>query len=439
MDAPKYVISFLIDNSEHSELVFYGDKEKAPSDAQIIIIPSNFFDEGIYGTNSTIPKTPFAFLPDTDIPFLFGEPCIEKTADGKIILYADLVASAYFMLSRYEEIIKPDCRDQYDRFLAKDSVVFQQGYGSRPLVDEWGRYLRNLLRESGIEMPEEKHGFSKIYLTHDVDIPFYIFSFKSVIGETARNISKRNPLTKNPLKSYFFEKYDPYYTFPWIISQDNELKSKRPLSNIESIYFLISAKSTKKNKYFPVNSVKYRRLLNLLIESGAKLGLHVSHEGGDNPKLIKNEISRLPECVDKENLLSRHHYLKWREPVHLREMEKAGIKDDFTLGYADSVGFRCGTCRPFKLINPDTKEVSNITEHPLLIMECSLSAKQYMNLDENESIACCKKIIDMVFDFYGELDILFHNSSFAEYPFNINLYQSILSCINNKYKQTEGI
>lgn len=428
-DVIQYIISFLIaDYTKDENLIFYGNPQVAPSDSKVIIISSNFFDDGFYGTSQTLPKTPFCVLPGTDIPFLYGEPKIEKQ-NGRFIIYADLIASAYFMLSRYEEIIKPQCRDKYGRFLAKDAVVFQQGYGFRPLVDEWGRYLRNLLRESGVIMPEEKKGFSKIWLTHDVDRPFRVPNIKSCIWELIRTFLHKKNILSNSLKCFFSEKQDPYYTFPWIIEQDNKLKEKLGNEVVESVYFLISGKSTKKNKYCSVKSKKYIRLLNLLKENDATLGLHVSHEGGENPDVIAEEISRLPSCVDRQKLYSRHHYLKWREPEHIEYMEKAGITDDFTLSYADSVGFRCGTCRPYRFINPKTKAVANVVIHPLEIMEGALQEEQYMNLNEENAYNLCKKIIDEVFTFNGEIDILFHNSSFISGLYHSNLYLRILEFI----------
>ena len=33
-------------------------------------------------------------------------------------------------------------------------------------------------------------------------------------------------------------------------------------------------------------------------------------------------------------------------------MIRAGITDDFTMGYADIAGFRLGTCRSVRWINP---------------------------------------------------------------------------------------
>lgn len=429
----QYIISFLLADyvDKGSQLVFYGNPEDAPLESKVIILPSAFFEDGIYGTEKTLPETPFCMLPQTDIPFLFGTPEIEKTDDGRIVIYADLIASAYFMLSRYEEIIKPQCRDRYGRFLAKNAVVFQQGYGFRPLVDEWGRYLRNLLRQTGVSLPEEERGFSKIWLTHDVDRPFRIPTLKSCMFEIARIILRRKNCLKNPLGVYFSEKNDPFYTFPWIIKQDNKLKDKLGEKLVESVYFLISGKSTKHNKYYPVKAKKYIRLLNLLKENDATLGLHVSHEGGENPDVIAEEISRLPSCVDRQKLYSRHHYLKWREPEHIEYMEKAEIKEDFSLGYADSVGFRCGTSKSYYFINPRTESLTDVIIHPMQIMECSLDGRCYMGLTYQQSKELCKKIILEVNGFNGELNLLWHNTSFTKEFYHEKLYVELLEYIKS--------
>ena len=427
LETQKYIISLLVDNSEQSKHVFYGNITDAPPLARIIIIQSDFFDEDKYGTSSTLPKIPFSVLPDSDIPFLFGESRIEYGNNGCIILYADLVASAFFMLSRYEEIIKPNCRDQYGRFLAKDSVIFQQGYGMRPLVDEWGRYLKILLRQVGVEVAEGKHGFSKIYLTHDIDMPFFLSSLKDVAIQFARNILKRDVQIKRPLAAYIENDGDYFYTFPWIIQKDNELKEAIGTELVESVYFIISAKNSRCNHYFSVKSHKYKKLLLLLCKSGARFGLHISHEGGINPSLVSEEIKRLPPCVDCNNLYSRNHFLRWLEPEYVVQMENAGIKHDFTLGYADSIGFRVGTCHSYYFINPKTKTITDVMIHPLQIMEGTLEANQYMGLSEVTAFEYCKKVISEVYKYNGEFVLLFHNSSFIPEKYHAFLYERILN------------
>lgn len=412
----RYVVDFLLGekSKDFTDYVFYGLPETAPSQAKIIIVPSVFFDEGVYGTPATLPKTPFEMLPDSETPFLFGEPRLEKDEKGRLVLYADIVASAYFMLSRYEETVKPECRDQYGRFLAKDSVVFQQGFGMRPLVDEWGRYLRDLLRKAGVGLPSEKCGFSKIYLTHDVDAPFVLRSRIHVFKQMIKNIIHRGVKILHPYRVFRTGNGDPYNNFSKIIEYDTGLQGKIGKDIVRPIYFIIAADNRRSRIYSDIELPKFRNLLAQLESSNAEIGFHASFEAGGNPALLKGEMERMFRFCRSATTKSRHHYLRWREPEHIDEMEAAGITDDFTLGYADCAGFRSGTCRPYRFINPKTLRVSNVVMHPMEIMECSLDRKVYMGLDSEAAENVCRTIINEVRKYDGELNILWHNNSFLQ-------------------------
>lgn len=440
MDAKEYIIKFLIGTEVSHSLLYYGDKKGISflsQETKLIIIKSNFFDDNVFCTDRTLPNTPFPLLPNTDIPFLFGEPRLEKTTDGKIILYADLVASAYFLLSRYEEIIKPECRDQHGRFLAKDSIVFQQGYGMRPLVDEWGRYLRTLLRASGVDIHEKNSEFRKIYLTHDVDMPFLFWRKEQVIKQFIKNLIHHGPRIPHPLKVYKTGENDPYNTFAQIIDYDSCVKESLGENVVESIYFIITAGDKNSKDYCNIDFPKFQKLLKNLLKNKSKIGLHVSYEAGADTSLIKREILRLPNFVDKEQLKSRHHFLRWQEPEMVDAMEYSGIREDFTLGYADSIGFRVGTCHPYYFINPKTKRITNILIHPLQIMECSLYDEQYQNLEFNRAYENCISIINTVKQFGGELDLLFHNTSLIDNDYynnyyGLKLYEAIINYLVNQ-------
>jgi len=423
MTPQQYIISFL--SGRGDQFVFYGLPDSAPSQAKIVVVPSDFFNDGVYGTLTTLPKTPFAMLPDSETPFLFGEPRLETDEKGRFVLYADLVASAYFMLSRYEETIKPECRDQHGRFLAKDAVVFQQGFGMRPLVDDWGRYLRNLIRKAGIDLPPEKQGFRKIYLTHDIDTPFMLWRKKHVVKQWIKNIIRRGIKIPHPYRVYKTGDGDPCNNFSQIISYDTELRDKIGKDIVEPIYFMIAAGDKNSKNYCDIELPKYQTMLRILSESGAETGLHVSYEAGGDPALLKGEIERMFKFCKNATAKSRHHFLRWREPEHIDEMESAGITEDFTLGYADCAGFRLGTCRPYKFINPKTLRVSNILIHPLEIMECSLDRKVYMGLDFEAAQKICKEIADKVREYNGELNLLWHNTSFLQ-GWHDALYRNIL-------------
>jgi hypothetical protein len=370
-----------------------------------------------------LPVVPLQLI--DGVPLLFGDPKIERM-DDKLIIYADVIASSFFLLSRYEEILKPVCRDRYGRFLAKDSLVFQQGYGNRPLVDEYGALLRKWLRELGVKVPPEKFFFSKVYLTHDVDVPFRFERFSVVCKQYIKNMLHYN-YCKSPLKKYIDERYDDFYTFPVIIAYDRDCKEKLPHIPVESIYFLISVGSIFNRSYYNFGSRKIARLTKTFDESGAILGFHVSHEAGIDPQKIPDEMTRFTKNLKSYSGFSRHHYLRWREPEDVVYMEQAGITDDFTMSYADAVGFRVGTCRPYRFINPRTKALSNIVIHPLTIMECTLDG--YMHLDYEHAFETCKDIVKRVYECRGELVLLWHNAAFLGSNYQKTLYKHILDYI----------
>jgi hypothetical protein len=422
----QYIIDFLarLPVSE-SGIVHYGNIEDALDKAKVVIV-SAFPSLDI----KTLPQIPLKTIDDT--PILFGDSKVE-TQNGKLIIYADIIASSFFLLSRYEEILKPKCRDNHGRFCAKDSIIFQQCYGNRPIVDEYSILFRKWIKDAGVNVPEDKAGFSKIYLTHDVDVPFRFEYFSTVCKQIIKNLFHYN-ICNSPLKKYFNEQLDDNYTFPKMINYDRILLESLTGMPVECIYFFITIGTFFNRKYYNFFSKKMNRLLNYLNLSGAKIGLHLSYEAGLNPDKIKMESKLLMNKIKLTQLISRHHFLKWQEPGDIKCMEQAGIKEDFTLSYADNVGFRVGTCRPYRFINPQMKELTNVIIHPMEIMDCTLNRRNYMNLDFEDAFCKCREIINQVYKHNGELVLLWHNTEFLGKNYQEKLYGVILEYIGNLYK-----
>ena len=111
MNYIEYIISFLLgkENSIFLPYVSYGYNEEA----KIIIVPSDFFDPGVFLTEKSLPDKTISYI--DGIPVLFGNPIVEENED-KIYLYADIIASAFFMITRYEECVNKK-RDKHGRFI----------------------------------------------------------------------------------------------------------------------------------------------------------------------------------------------------------------------------------------------------------------------------------------------------------------------------------
>ena len=145
----------------------------------------------------------------------------------------------------------------------------------------------------------------------------------------------------------------------------------------------------------------------------ARIGLHTSYDAGKNPALISTEKELLERQTGKSVIYNRHHYLASREPEDMAWLEKAGITDDFTMGYPDVAGFRLGTSRPVHWIDPENRRISPLVLHPLTIMECSLNEPVYMNLDYEDALDYSIRLTKQVARSNGELVLLWHNDSIS--------------------------
>ncbi len=100
----------------------------------------------------------------------------------------------------------------------------------------------------------------------------------------------------------------------------------------------------------------------------------------------------------------------------------------FTMGYADTVGFRLGTSRCVRWIDPRSRCVTNLRLHPLVAMDCSLSNSYYMNLTEEEATNTLLTLLAQIKKHHGEVVLLWHNTVFSpvEGGYHPSLYQTII-------------
>lgn len=419
----RYILEFLCrnDSIEICSFVAYCERNHIPEDKKIIILQSSFFDVGIYGTKLSDPVLPLEQW--EGVPILFGQPYVEHK-DEQWIIHADLVASTYYLITRYEEYIKPDVRDKHGRFPGKASLPCRAGFIDRPVVDEYSKLLRDCLRKAGVPIGEPKLGFSKIYLTHDLDCPWRRFSVFTAAKECLRSLIKDFRVTIFPFLNILGNvNYDPLNMFDRIIAMDQQVKEAVP------IYFLKTGNApTANDSAFDINSNSYQKLLNMLVDSGAEFGLHPSYYAGQHTESILDEKKIVEKSLGKKIFWSRNHYLRSMEPCDFEALIEAGITDDFTMGYADIAGFRLGTCHPVKWINPERGILSELTLHHLTIMEGTLFSKEYMSMDLSEAESYSLHLLNQVKANAGELVLLWHNKNINRLDWK--LYQILLQFLS---------
>jgi hypothetical protein len=207
-----YIIQFLIRDEHNAHHVGYCNDKTQWSKYKVVIVPSNFFHNNIYGTTQSMPSLPLQEI--EGIPLLFGKPKIEKH-ENTIICHADIIASTYFLISRYEEYINPNSnRDIHGRYIGKQSLPAKANFIHRPIVEEYGNLLRKLLYKTNTLLTPIPQQIKQIYLTHDIDSITNYRRLRGFIGSMYRLIFKQTESLTTTLKSLINIQNDPAYTFP---------------------------------------------------------------------------------------------------------------------------------------------------------------------------------------------------------------------------------
>ena len=407
-----YILQFLLGDTsaccEAASLVGYTNDPRLFHRYRVIIRPSGFFDAENYGTLRSLPRVPLQSVDGTPLLYGTSEVMMEH---GRLMVKADLIASAYFLLSRYEEYVRRHVRDAHGRFPGKRSLPAQAGFIHRPVVEEYGRLLRKWLRAVGIDLPEPERRLNRVYLTVDVDIPFLYRHWKGLLRGLLSHDDRWTAL-----KTYFIHRrHDPAYTYTWIAAQQEKVVG----ASCRSVYFFKSGGRMLADKpRYNLFGKDVQALFSFCRARGIDVGLHASYFAGFSPQAIRAEKMRLEAAIQSTVRYNRHHFLSCREPEDFRLLMENGITDDFTMGYADVAGFRLGTCRAVSWINPCDRTVYPLTLHPLTVMDCTLDRADYMNLSYDEAVAYCVGLIRQTERFHGDLTLLWHNHYLIPTPGN---------------------
>lgn len=390
---------------------YTADRELFPR-YDLVFVPSGFFEADTYGTEASLPV---GELPEIEgVPFLYGENRVEKEGNT-VVVYADLVATAFFFLSRYEEICRPQVRDIHGRFPGRESLLFKNGLIDRPILDEYTLLVQRWLRVAGIELPPLPEKIAKVWLTHDVDAPYFGQSLRAFCREVSQGTSWRTAWRLWRQK----REDDPYYTFPRMAEFDRACREKAAFP-VQTVYFLKGGGESPYDK--PVYRLKSKglsRLIEFLANQNVSFGLHGSYSSGAKRAAL-SEKREVDQAVGKRVFFFRNHFLRSCEPSHLASLENIGITDDFTMGYADVAGFRLATTRPVVWINPATGRLSRLVLHPLTVMDATLADPRYMALDEEKAIEYCTSLFQTVRRHGGEVCLLWHNTSFVQSAYPVN-------------------
>lgn len=337
--------------------------------------------------------------------------------DGQWILYPvygrdldfdfDPLAATFFMVTRYEEYL-PHREDEHGRFCPEDSLAMQEDFLDQPVVDQWARLIRNKIAERypDCELPRQSYRFVQ---TVDIDAAWrYLHkgTFRTVAGAARDLLSWHQPdEVWRRIKVLLHKEADPFDTFDYIL----ETRQKAPASSL--LFFALLADYDQYDKPASYLNTHFRELLQHLGDY-AKVGIHPGYTTLEKPMTADTEIKRLESILHRPTVRSRFHFLRLQLPRSYRILQHAGIKEDYTMGYADAVGFRAGITVPYPFYDLERDHENNLIIHPFCVMDTTL--KKYLKMTPEEGLKEYKKIIDRVREVDGTYCCIVHNQNLNE-------------------------
>src|SRR5262249_14599496 len=107
-------------------------------------------------------------------------------------------------------------------------------------------------------------------------------------------------------------------------------------------------------------------------ENGIELGAHPGYYTYLLQQHLSDQLESIRRAAGTRHIGGRQHYLRW-SPQTWEDWEMCGMAYDSSLGYADEIGFRAGTCIPYRpwLLGPGRE--ASLLEIPLTVMDVTVA------------------------------------------------------------------
>ena len=415
--------------SEKDIYILYGEEDILPQiNFKVHIHPSTFFGQD-YLRPESMPRLPLhrVNIEGRDIPILYygnhklvGSLGVSvKEWDGQKVIstHLDLIASSFFLLSRYEEVISTK-RDEHGRFPAGESLLYKEGLLCHPIVNDYMELLWNWIDSFSLNIkrrplwPDGKQ--FAVCLTHDVD-QVKKWRLLTILRQAkycaALSLQRRtfSSSIKRGLKviESLIKGENPYWNFVQIVEKEKEYGFS------SSFYFLAGKHCIRDGDYNINNDENVKTLIRELVSRGVEVGLHGSYTSYNNGQRLSQELEALARLVGDVHG-TRQHYLRLDLLKTFAIQEEIGVEYDTTLGFAQNEGWRSSFSFPYHPWNFQQNSPFRILEIPLTIMDGTLGEAQYEGLTAEEGWKATENILSGAEKSKGCATLLWHNSYFDE-------------------------
>ncbi len=346
--------------------------------------------------------------PDIQPVWFEGEKYFFDSSSDSVFPF-DPLAASFYLVTRYEEYLQFK-GDTYGRFRPEDSILTKYRLMKKPVVDIWARMLALKLKERFPELvfPEPVFRFLP---TIDVDNAWAYLNkgFFRSMGSFFKTLIKGNfSETGTRLHVWLGKEKDPYDTYDFL---NDTFKGNED----KVIYFFQVGDYSRYDKNISWRNRSFQKLVRKT-STLYPVGIHPSYASSKKKgkKKLASEFNRLLKITGYKADKSRQHYLRLHFPRTYRRLEDLGIKEDYTMGYAATTGFRAGTCTPYYFYDLKRETQTNLRIIPFQVMDGTLN--YYMKLKPEEAWHEIEILMKEVKSTGGIFVPVWHNETLAETP-----------------------
>ncbi|HWY11085.1 MAG TPA: polysaccharide deacetylase family protein [Bacteroidia bacterium] len=317
------------------------------------------------------------------------KPELEYTKDN-----FDIFSAVFYYISRCEEwsLAKTDA---HGRFVPEAIIKV-------PIVDIWIAELKTILsaKFKSLQFPVKAFKFIS---TIDVD---NVFAFKAKpffrqVGGALKDLKNLNAR----LAAVLFGKKDPFDEYQFQVELSKNY-------NVPLIYFFLYRNNTNYDRTIDPNHPEFVKLLSYLKQNNIQAALHPSYDSSISSELLNSEQKLLSKNSGKEVISSRQHFLRFNIKTTPKQLIKAGIQFDFTMGWSEKIGFRAGTTLPFYYYDFETESELPLLAIPFSAMDGAFYLHQNNNADE--AYNQLMNIATLVKSVNGLFITVIHDRSFSD-------------------------
>ncbi|MEO6134310.1 MAG: polysaccharide deacetylase family protein, partial [Ginsengibacter sp.] len=315
----------------------------------------------------------------------------------------DIFSAVFYMTSRYEEYL-PSTPDAWGRFSETESIAFKNDFLQIPVVEYWVSYLKNILQKKYNNLQFSTPVFNVLH-TYDIDVA-YKYKGRGLLrgtGSFFKNLLQLNfKELKERSKTLLGLSKDPWDTY-------DQLKAVADEKKLKTIFFFLVGKNSAYDRNLSASNFQLKALVKKNY-TFSEIGIHPSFHSSKLPEKFAEEKNILEEISNQTILKSRQHFLKFDLPDTYLQLIRAGITEDYSMGFATSSGFRAGTCKPFYFYDLKNEKTTTLKIFPVTYMEGTF----FKSHTPEEALKKIEGLANEVKKVNGTFISIWHNHTISE-------------------------